>query len=103
MQGNGLFQILLPGIQCLSRKSIHQVDADVLETGFPTSFEGFDGLLGGMPAMKQLQGLFLKGLNAHADAVDGQTAKHGNILRCQVIGVGFEGNFCIVLYLIYMI
>jgi hypothetical protein len=74
-----------------------------LETGFPASLEGFDGLLGGVPAVKELQCFLLKGLDTHADAVDGQLAEHGDILRCQVIGVGFEGDFRIFLYLIYII
>jgi hypothetical protein len=85
------------------RESVHQVDADVAEACLAASLKGFDGLPGGVPAMKQLQGVFLEGLYAHADAVDGECAEHGYVFRGQIVGVGFEGNFGIFPYLIYII
>ena len=105
-QINGLLQVRPPGIQGFTRKTIHQIDADILKTCFPTSSKSFDGLNSRMPTMKQLQGLFLKGLNPHADAVDGQLTKHGHILWGQVVRISFEsylGIFFDGIYLIYMI
>ena len=102
-QIDGLSQIFFPSLQSLTRQTIHHIYTDIPETCFPASSKSFYSLYGSMSTMKQLQGLFLKGLDAHADAIDRQLTEHCNILGRQVIRIRFEGYFRILLYLIYMI
>ena len=51
--------------------------------------DGFDGLVGIVTAVQQTEGRVVEGLDAHADAVEGQASEHGHVVLGQVIGVGF--------------
>ena len=68
----GIVDIVLPSLDSLAGKAIHQVDADIQETGLTQSADSFSGLLRRMATVQKVKSLIAEGLHAHRDTVDGK-------------------------------
>ena len=93
VEAKGAVDVALPLTERLARESVHQVDADVADAGFPQSADGLLHLISGVAAMEEVQALVVEGLGTHRDAVDGELGQGLGIFRGNVIRVTFDGDF----------
>ena len=92
VEGDGLSEVALPAFVRFAGQAVDEVDADVVEAVTAATLHGFDGLPGVVASVQQTEGGVVEGLDAHADAVEGQAAEHGCVLLGQVVGIGLKGN-----------
>ena len=94
-EAQGLLQGLEPGVQGLPRQPIHQVQPQVGETRRPDQRQGRLGLPGRVAALQKPQFRLIEGLDPQAQAVNAQVAEERQLVRGNVVGVGFEGDFTV--------
>ena len=98
--------VCIPGAERLFRETVHEVDADVVQTVTTQLADGFFHLPCGVPAAQEAQSFVGESLCPHADAVHGQGRQLGGVVGAHVVGVAFDGYFSAVadiVYLIYML
>ena len=93
LQCKGLPDICLPILKRFSRKTEHQVDADVADADVAEPLYGFTYLSGSMSAVEKTEPIVSKRLRTHADAVDGHSAEGFYIFIRQVVGIAFHRHF----------
>ncbi|MNX91829.1 hypothetical protein D3C86_1239400 [compost metagenome] len=87
-QGEGLGDARLPGGHGLARQGVHEIEAEVLDAGFPDGLQGAWDVLGGVVAADSLQQLGIEGLDAQAHAVDAPVM--GSLPELGAAGAGVD-------------
>ena len=101
----GFVYVTSPFVDSLSRKTEHQVNADVANTYGAEPFDGCLHIRSLMATMKKVQTLVGKSLHPHADAVDRELGQGLDHLFIQIVRIAFNG--CLndvsgVIHLIYI-
>ena len=72
VEGECCVDITMPVVERLVRKTVHQVDAYIVDAGIAKSLDGYRYLRGGVATMQKSQAGIIEGLCAHGYAVDGK-------------------------------
>jgi len=91
-QGEQLRDRLIPTVVRLVRQTGNQVEADILETSIAKNLGRAIDVVAAVHAARRFQLIVLKGLHAHADAIESGLAPCGGLLRDDRFGIGFEGD-----------
>ena len=89
IQLHGDLKVRFPHFDGLLGQSVHQVDADVVESRFLAVLHGINRLSGIVPAAQEAEFIIIETLYADTQAVDRQRGEHRDIFRCQIIRIGF--------------
>ena len=95
---NRFFEVFDPPFLGLSWRSIEQVDAEIIKPCLPDGLDALNGLAGIMCPVHPLQVFIRKGLHANAEAVDAHSLPGPGFLCCDVVRIGFQGDFRIAAY-----
>ena len=90
IERHGLRQRARKCIFRAKRKSINQVDGDVVETRRASLLDRRNGCRSVVAAIHRAQHLIVKRLNTNTQAIDSHTAQSRQILLAEVVGIGFE-------------
>ena len=91
----GLLQGLEPGVEALPRQPVHQVQPQVGKTRRPDEIDGRLRLPGRMSPPQKPQFRLIEGLDPQAQAVNAQVPEERQLVRGEVVGVGFDGDFTV--------
>ena len=92
VQLQGYLQVRLPDLHCLFRKTIHQVDTDIVEAMLLCPPHRDGRLISRVPSAEERQLLVVEALNADTDAVEWEQGEHTEVLLREVVGIGLYGD-----------
>ena len=92
-ESDGFVERLFPHGHGLTGDGEHEVEVDVVESRAAEDVEGFENHVAAVNAAKAVEEIFIKGLDAHGDAVDAEVAPEFCLVEGDGGRVAFDGPF----------
>ena len=89
----GLLQILFPKLQALTRQTVNEIQAQIVESGPAGPRDGVDRLLHTVHPAEKCQVYFLKRLNADVQAIETHGSVGNELVGRYAAGIDFQGDF----------